>query len=107
MMYHLKIILVLKDYLHLFYQNDREIIQADTHLSASNLDLYLDIHCSNTGRFKLKLYITPDDFDFPSINLPILSGKIQPTVYTFHNRFVTVEPVIDLYTDFVYRAGLF
>ena len=46
----------------------------DTVKSASDLDLHLEI--DTRGRLNTKRYDKRDDFDFPIVNFPFLSGNI-------------------------------
>ena len=63
------------DFLHLIYPSQLEIKDnTDTVKSASYLDLHLEI--DTRGRSNTKLYDKRDDFDFPIVNFPFLSGNI-------------------------------
>jgi hypothetical protein len=63
------------DYLHRFHPNELEVNNTtDTQMSASYLDLHLEI--DNGGRLKTKLYDKRDDFNIPIVNFPFLSYNI-------------------------------
>ena len=65
------------DFLLSFISSQLEIKDTtDTLKSASYLDLHLEIDTLSRGRFNTKLYDKRDDFDFPIVNFPFLSGNI-------------------------------
>ena len=95
-----------RDYLHLIYPTELEIKETtDTTSSASYLDLYLYI---DNGRLRSKLYDKRDDFNFPIVNFPFLSGNIptSPAYGVYISQLVRYGRACDMYKDFVYRAKL-
>jgi hypothetical protein len=57
------------DCIDLIYPIELEIKDTtDTHMSASYLDLYLNLEIDSEGWLKTKLYDKRDDFNFPIVN---------------------------------------
>ena len=95
------------DFLHLIYPSQLEIKDTtDTVKSASYLDLHLEI--DTRGRLNTKLYDKRDDFDFPIVNFPFLSGNIPeaPAYGVYISQLIRYSRACDIYLDFIDRARL-
>jgi hypothetical protein len=95
------------DFLHLIYPSQLEIKDTtDTVKSASYLDLHLEI--DTRGRLNTKLYDKRDDFDFPIVNFPFLSGNIPeaPAYGVYISQLIRYSRACDIYSDFIDRARL-
>ena len=95
------------DFLHLIYPIELEIKDTtDTVKSASYLDLYLEI--DTRGRLNTKLYDKRDDFDFPIVNFPFLSGNIPeaPAYGVYISQLIRYSRACEVYNDFIDRARL-
>ena len=78
----------------------------DTPRSASYLDLHLEI--DNRGRLSTKLYDKRDDFTFPIMNFPFLSGNIPaaPAYGVYISQLLRYSRACGVYRDFLDRARL-
>ena len=63
------------DFVNRRYPIDLEIkVTTDTDMSASYLDLHLEI--DSEGRLRTKLYVKRVDFNFPIVNFPFICSNI-------------------------------
>ena len=95
------------DYLNDIYPPELEIKDTtDTSMSASYLDLYLEI--DNSGQLKSKLYDKRDDFNFPIVNFPFLSSNIPaaPAYGVYVSQLIRYSRACASYSDFLDRALL-
>jgi len=78
----------------------------DTQKSASYLDLHLEI--DNGGRLKTKLYDKRDNFTFPIINSPFISGNIaaSPAYGVYISQLIRYSRACAQYSNFLERAQL-
>ena len=73
---------------------------------ASYLDLHLEI--DTRGRINTTLYDKRDDFDFPIVNFPFLSGNTpEALVYgVYISQLIRYSRACDIYLDFIDKARL-
>ena len=90
------------DFRDLIYHSQLKIKDTiDTVKSASDLDLHLKI--DTRGRLNTKLYDKPDDFDFPIVNFPFLSGNIaEASAYgVCISQLIRYSRACDIYIVFI------
>ena len=75
-------------------------------MSASYLDLYLEI--DSEGRLRTKLYDTRDDFNFPIVNFPFICGNIPvaPAYGVYISQMIQYSSACGSYQDFLDRGLL-
>jgi len=92
---------------HRIYPKELEVKDTtDTQMSASYLDLHLEI--DNGRRLKTKLYDKHDDFTFPMINFPFISSNIQalPAFWVYISQLIRYSRACPQYSDYLHRAQL-
>jgi hypothetical protein len=97
------------DFVDHIYPIDPEIKNTtDTDMSASYLDLHLEIN--SEGRLRTKLYDKRDDFNFPIVNFPFICSNIPATpaygVYTSISQMNWYSRACGSYQDFNDRGLL-
>ena len=93
------------DYLHLIYPKELEIKDTtDSPKSACYLDFHLAI--DSRGKLQTKLFDKRDDFNFPIVNFPFLSGNIPsaPTYGVYISQLIRYSRACYQYSDFLDRA---
>ena len=96
------------DFVNRIYPIELEIKDTtDTDMSASYLDLHLEI--DSEGRLRTKLYDKRDDFNFPIVNLPFICSSNIPAslVYgVYLSQLIRYSRACGSYQDFLDRGLL-
>jgi hypothetical protein len=75
-------------------------------MSASYLDLHLEIDCE--GRLRMKLYDKRDDFNFPIVNFPFMCSNIPAALAygVYISQFIRYTRACGSYQQFIDRGLL-
>jgi hypothetical protein len=95
------------DFVDRIYPIELEIKDTtDTEISASYLDLHLEIN--SEGRLKTKLYEKRDDFNFPIVNFPFICSNIPaaPAYGVYLSQLIRYSRACGSYQDFLDRGLL-
>ena len=95
--------MILKTYRHQILIILRDT--TNTAMSASYIDLHLDIN--SKGRIRTKLYDKRDDFNFPFMNFPFICSKIPaaPTYGVYISQLIRYPSACCFYDNF-FNTGL-